>query len=84
MQRKQFIAGAVCPKYQAQDTLSVWQEDQVDVVTCVKCDLSTATVRSAACCARAAGEHIIGIFILIDRWNFYPRWDMGIFSYNLR
>lgn len=37
MQRKRFIAGAVCPQCQAQDTLAVGQEEQVDVVICIKC-----------------------------------------------
>ncbi len=35
--RKRFIAGAVCPECQAQDTLAMWREDNVDVVQCVQC-----------------------------------------------
>ncbi len=37
--RKRFIAGAVCPKCKAMDTLALWQEDQVEVVECVKLSL---------------------------------------------
>lgn len=35
--RKRFIAGAVCPHCQAQDTLALWRENQVEVVACVQC-----------------------------------------------
>lgn len=35
--RKRFIAGAVCPKCRALDTLAIWRENQVEVVECIKC-----------------------------------------------
>ena len=35
--RKRFIAGAKCPSCQAQDTLAMWRENNIDVVECVKC-----------------------------------------------
>lgn len=35
--RKRFIAGAVCPHCQAQDTLKMWREDKVDIVECAQC-----------------------------------------------
>lgn len=35
--RKRFIAGAKCPGCQAQDTLAMWRENNVDIVECVKC-----------------------------------------------
>ncbi|PLL68753.1 hypothetical protein CWN05_20695, partial [Klebsiella pneumoniae] len=35
--RKRFIAGAKCPACQAQDSLAMWRENNVDVVECVKC-----------------------------------------------
>ena len=33
--RKRFIAGAKCPTCQAQDTLAMWRENNIDVVECV-------------------------------------------------
>ena len=33
--RKRFIAGAKCPSCQAQDTLAMWRENNIDVVECV-------------------------------------------------
>lgn len=35
--RKRFIAGAKCPACQAQDTMAMWRENNVDIVECVKC-----------------------------------------------
>ena len=35
--RKRFIAGAVCPVCQARDSLAMWRENNIDVVSCVKC-----------------------------------------------
>ena len=35
--RKRFIAGAKCPACQAQDSLAMWRENNVDIVECVKC-----------------------------------------------
>ena len=35
--RKRFIAGAKCPSCQAQDTLAMWRENNIDIVECVKC-----------------------------------------------
>ncbi|MDR5610333.1 MULTISPECIES: YheV family putative zinc ribbon protein [unclassified Arsenophonus] len=35
--RKRFIAGAVCPKCQSQDTLMVWQKNAFDYLECKKC-----------------------------------------------
>lgn len=35
--RKRFIAGAVCPQCQSQDTLMFWQKNTFDYVECKKC-----------------------------------------------
>lgn len=35
--RKRFIAGAVCPQCQSQDTLMFWQKNAFDLVECTKC-----------------------------------------------
>ena len=34
--RKRFIAGAKCPACQAQDSLAMWRENNVDVVLIIK------------------------------------------------
>lgn len=50
--RKRFIAGAVCPECQAQDTLAMWREDNVDVVQCVTCghlERRRTRMRSSMC-----------------------------------
>lgn len=36
--KKRFIAGAVCPKCHAVDSLRWWQELNTEQVECVKCD----------------------------------------------
>ncbi len=40
--RKRFIAGAKCPACQAQDSLAMWRENNVDVVECVECGYENA------------------------------------------
>ncbi|EPX1413345.1 YheV family putative zinc ribbon protein [Cronobacter sakazakii] len=61
--RKRFIAGAVCPKCQAQDSLAMWRENQVDIVECVKCghqmrEADKKEVREKV----RKDEQVIGIF----------------------
>lgn len=34
---KRFIAGAICPQCQCQDTLMLWQKDVFEYVECKKC-----------------------------------------------
>lgn len=36
--RKRFIAGAICPRCHAIDTLALLHEEQGEKVACVKCD----------------------------------------------
>ncbi|SEI52550.1 hypothetical protein SAMN05421831_103195 [Allopseudospirillum japonicum] len=36
--QKRFIAGAVCPKCGAMDTLKAWHHEQVQYRECVACD----------------------------------------------
>ncbi|WP_139244122.1 YheV family putative zinc ribbon protein, partial [Escherichia coli] len=35
--RKRFIAGAKCPACQAQDSMAMWRENNIDIVECAKC-----------------------------------------------
>ena len=60
--RKRFIAGAVCPECQAQDTLAMWREDNVDVVQCVQCGHLERRADAHAEQHVRKEEQVIGIF----------------------
>ena len=60
--RKRFIAGAVCPVCQAQDTLAMWREDNVDVVQCVQCGHLERRADAHAEQHVRKDEQVIGIF----------------------
>ncbi|ELY3468579.1 YheV family putative metal-binding protein [Cronobacter universalis] len=60
--RKRFIAGAVCPKCQAQDSLAMWRENQVDIVECVKCGHQMREADKGVREKVRKDEQVIGIF----------------------
>lgn len=60
--RKRFIAGAICPECQALDSLAMWQENNVDVVECVKCGHQMREVDKQARGHVREQERVIGIF----------------------
>lgn len=60
--RKRFIAGAVCPKCKALDTLALWREDQVEVVECVKCGHHQRQTDKQVSQHVRQNEQMIGIF----------------------
>jgi len=60
--RKRFIAGAVCPECQTQDTLAMWREDNVDVVQCVQCGHLERRADALAEQHIRKDEQVIGIF----------------------
>ncbi|EPN1569866.1 YheV family putative zinc ribbon protein [Cronobacter sakazakii] len=60
--RKRFIAGAVCPKCQAQDSLAMWRENQVDIVECVKCGHKMREADKEVREKVRKDEQVIGIF----------------------
>ncbi|WAT00843.1 YheV family putative zinc ribbon protein [Rouxiella chamberiensis] len=60
--RKRFIAGAVCPECKALDTLRLWQEDQVEVVECVKCGHQKRQTDEQVKKHVRGDEQVIGIF----------------------
>lgn len=60
--RKRFIAGATCPKCKAQDTLALWQENNIDVVECVKCGYQMREADKQAQEQVRTNEQVIGIF----------------------
>lgn len=61
-QRKRFIAGAICPKCKAQDTMALTKEDGVEKVTCVSCgDQMTQSEPQVDEVVRQH-EQVIGVF----------------------
>ncbi|WLS79304.1 YheV family putative zinc ribbon protein [Erwinia pyri] len=60
--RKRFIAGATCPSCKAQDTLALWQENNIDVVECVKCGHQMREADKQVREQVRTNEQVIGIF----------------------
>lgn len=61
-QKKRFIAGAVCPKCKAIDTMALTKEDGVEKVTCVSCgDQMTQSEPQVEEVVRQH-EQVIGVF----------------------
>jgi uncharacterized metal-binding protein (TIGR02443 family) len=61
-QKKRFIAGAICPKCKAQDTMALTKEDGVEKVTCVSCgDQMTQSEPQVEEVVRQH-EQVIGVF----------------------
>ncbi|WP_338564663.1 YheV family putative zinc ribbon protein [Erwinia sp. E_sp_W01_6] len=60
--RKRFIAGATCPGCKAQDTLALWQENNIDVVECVKCGHQMREADKQVRDRVRDNEQVIGIF----------------------
>ena len=60
--KKRFIAGAVCPKCKAMDTLALTKENNVEKVTCVSC--GEQMVHTEAQVEKVVREHeqVIGVF----------------------
>ena len=60
--KKRFIAGAVCPKCKAMDTMALTKENSVEKVTCVSC--GEQMVQTEEHVEKAVREHeqVIGVF----------------------
>jgi len=60
--KKRFIAGAVCPKCKAMDTMALTKENNVEKVTCVSC--GEQMVQTEAQVDEVVREHeqVIGVF----------------------
>ncbi|NQY47867.1 MAG: YheV family putative metal-binding protein [Colwellia sp.] len=60
--KKRFIAGAVCPKCKAMDTLALTKENNVEKVTCVSC--GEQMVQTEAHVEKVVRQHeqVIGVF----------------------
>ncbi|WP_297475340.1 YheV family putative zinc ribbon protein [uncultured Photobacterium sp.] len=66
MNKKRFIAGAVCPNCQIQDTLRWWQQHDIEYIECALCHhLDTRlpqSVKESEQLSSATKQQVIGIF----------------------
>lgn len=60
MTKKRFVAGAKCPKCQAQDSIVLFKENGVETVECVECDYREQQT-DANVSSKASGQ-VIGVF----------------------
>lgn len=60
--KKRFIAGAVCPKCKALDTMALTKEDGVEKVTCVSCKEQMTQSEPQIEQAVRQHEQVIGVF----------------------
>lgn len=60
--RKRFIAGAICRRCQATDSLALWQENGVEVVQCVKCGDQMREADKQVQAKIRKTEQVIGVF----------------------
>ena len=61
-QKKRFIAGAICPKCKAQDTMALTKENGVEKVTCVSCGEQMTQSEPQVEQAVRQQEQVIGVF----------------------
>lgn len=61
-QKKRFIAGAICPKCKAQDTMALTKEDGVEKVTCVSCGEQMTQSEPQVEQVVRQHEQVIGVF----------------------
>lgn len=62
MMKKRFIAGAICPKCSAQDTMALTKEQGIEKVTCVSCGHQMIQPEEHVDQQVRANEQIIGVF----------------------
>jgi uncharacterized metal-binding protein (TIGR02443 family) len=60
--KKRFIAGAVCPKCKAMDTMALTKENNVETVTCVSCGEQMVQTEAQVEEVVRANEQVIGVF----------------------
>ena len=61
-QKKRFIAGAICPKCKAMDTMALTKENGVEKVTCVSCCEQMSQPEAHVEKAVRQHEKVIGVF----------------------
>ena len=60
--KKRFIAGAICPKCNAMDTMALTKDDNVETVTCVSCGHQMSQPEEHVVKEVRPQEQVIGIF----------------------
>lgn len=60
--KRRFIAGATCPKCQALDTISLYFENNVEKLECVKCGYSETQTDDNVKSQTREKENVIGLF----------------------
>ncbi len=60
--KKRFIAGAVCPKCNAQDTLMLYMENSVEKVECVECGHTKSQTDAKVEKSSKSSGNVIGLF----------------------
>lgn len=60
--KKRFIAGAVCPKCKAMDTMALTKENGVEKVTCVSCGEQMVQTEAQVEEVVRKHEQVIGVF----------------------
>ncbi|WP_044841195.1 YheV family putative zinc ribbon protein [Thalassomonas viridans] len=60
--KKRFIAGAVCPKCKAMDTMALTKEQGVEKVTCVSCGEQMSQPEEHVITQVRSNEQVIGVF----------------------
>jgi len=60
--KKRFIAGAICQKCNAMDTLALTKEQGVETVTCVNCGVQMKQPEAQVAKKIRPQEQVIGVF----------------------
>ena len=60
--KKRFIAGAICPKCKAMDTMALTKENGVEKVTCVGCGEQMVQTEEQVEKVVREHEQVIGVF----------------------
>lgn len=60
---KTFYCGRKCPACQAQDSMAMWRENNIDIVECVKCGHQMREADKEVRDHVRKDEQVIGIFI---------------------
>ncbi|XQW84788.1 YheV family putative zinc ribbon protein [Thalassotalea piscium] len=60
--KKRFIAGAICPKCKAMDTMALTKENNVEIVTCVSCGEQMSQPEAHVEKEVRPQEQVIGVF----------------------
>ncbi|WP_281559294.1 YheV family putative zinc ribbon protein [Thalassomonas sp. RHCl1] len=60
--KKRFIAGAICPKCKAMDTMALTKEQGVETVTCVSCGEQMSQPEEHVTTQVRSNEQVIGVF----------------------